>query len=102
MSRKAGPRFPAGARDFSLLYSVQTGSGSQIAPYPMGTGAFSTEVKQADVKLTTHLNLVPRSRMMQLYLHSFTRLDGEVLNKLSTKTILLYFYLYRPHNVGFI
>jgi hypothetical protein len=30
--------FPAGSRDFSLLHSVQTGSGSHPASYPMGTG----------------------------------------------------------------
>jgi hypothetical protein len=31
-------RFPAGARDFSLLYSVQTGHEAHPASYPMGTG----------------------------------------------------------------
>jgi hypothetical protein len=29
--------FPAGARDFSLFYSVQIGSGAHPASYPMGT-----------------------------------------------------------------
>jgi hypothetical protein len=32
-----GVRFPAG-QDFSLLHSVQTGSGAHLAPYPMDTG----------------------------------------------------------------
>jgi hypothetical protein len=32
------------------------------------------------VKLTTHLHLVPRSRMVELYLHSYVRLHGIVLN----------------------
>jgi hypothetical protein len=31
-------------------------------------------------KLTTHLLLVPRSRMVELYLHSLIRLHGIVLN----------------------
>jgi hypothetical protein len=33
-----GDRFPAGERDFSLLHSVQTGSGNHLASYPMGAG----------------------------------------------------------------
>jgi hypothetical protein len=33
----AGVRFLAGARDFSLLHSVQTGSGAHPASCPMGT-----------------------------------------------------------------
>jgi hypothetical protein len=34
-------RFPAGARDFSLLHSMQTGSGVHPASYPVGTeGSF--------------------------------------------------------------
>jgi hypothetical protein len=35
----AGVRFPAGARDISLLHSFQTGSGAHPASYPMGTGS---------------------------------------------------------------
>jgi hypothetical protein len=36
-----GVRFPLGARDFSVLQSVQTGSGLHSASYPMGTeGSF--------------------------------------------------------------
>jgi hypothetical protein len=35
------------------------------------------------VKLTTHLHLSPRSRMVELYLHSLTCLHGAVLNRLS-------------------
>jgi hypothetical protein len=33
----AGFRFPAGARDLSLLHSVNTGPGAHPASYPMGT-----------------------------------------------------------------
>jgi hypothetical protein len=34
----AGVQYPAGARDFSLVHSVETGSGAHPA-YPMGTKA---------------------------------------------------------------
>jgi hypothetical protein len=43
----AGVRFPTWARHFSLLHSVQTGSGAHPASYPMGTGDFSSCVKAA-------------------------------------------------------
>jgi hypothetical protein len=33
-----GVLIPAGARDFSLLHSVQTGSGADPTSYPMSTG----------------------------------------------------------------
>jgi hypothetical protein len=39
-------------------------------------------------KLTTHFHLVPRSRMVELYLHFPTTLHGVVLNRLSSETIL--------------
>jgi hypothetical protein len=39
----AGVRFPRGARNFSLLCSVQTGSGVHPVPYPVGIeGSFPT------------------------------------------------------------
>jgi hypothetical protein len=34
----AGPRFPAGARDFSLFLTIQTDSGTHPAFCPLGTG----------------------------------------------------------------
>jgi hypothetical protein len=34
---RAGVRFPA-VRHFSLLYSVRTGSGANLASYPVGSG----------------------------------------------------------------
>jgi hypothetical protein len=40
------------------------------------------------MKLTAHLYLVPKSRMVELYLHSPLCLHGRVLNKLSTGTTL--------------
>jgi hypothetical protein len=33
-----GLRSPAGAKDFSSIHCVQTGSGGHLAPCPMGTG----------------------------------------------------------------
>jgi hypothetical protein len=38
------------------------------------------------MKLTTHLHLVPRSRMVELYLNSYICLYDIVLNELSTGT----------------
>jgi hypothetical protein len=38
-------KFLAGARDFSLLHSIQTGSGDHPAPYPISTGAPFLELK---------------------------------------------------------
>jgi hypothetical protein len=46
MGWAAGVRFFAGARDFSLLHSVQTGSGVHPASYPNGTVGFSPGVKR--------------------------------------------------------
>lgn len=54
-------QFPAGARHFSPLHSVQTSSGSHPAIYLMGTKDFFSEKKSRQgVKLTTHLYLGPR------------------------------------------
>jgi hypothetical protein len=52
-------RFPAGAGNFSLHRRVQNGFGAHPASYSMGTWGQSGR----GVKLTTHLYLVPRSRM---------------------------------------
>jgi hypothetical protein len=41
-----GVRFLGGARDFSLLHSVQTGSRAHPVSYPVGTGALSSEVNR--------------------------------------------------------
>jgi hypothetical protein len=37
-------------QDFSPLQVVHTGSGAHAAPYPMGTGALSPEVKRPERK----------------------------------------------------
>jgi hypothetical protein len=49
------------------------------------------------IKLTTHIHLVPSFRMIDLYLHSPTRLHGMMLNLLTmgiTLPLCLYEYLY--------
>jgi hypothetical protein len=61
-------RFLSGIR-FSLLRSDQTYSGAQPVSY-RGRG----------VKLTIHLHLEPRLRMVELYLHYPMHLPGVVLN----------------------
>jgi hypothetical protein len=39
-------RFPTGATVFSLLHSIQTGSGAHLDSYKIGTGVFSVMVKR--------------------------------------------------------
>jgi hypothetical protein len=57
---------------------------TQPASYPMGTGGSLPKGKVAGgVKLTTHLHLVPRSRTVELYLHSSMCLHSIVLHQLS-------------------
>jgi hypothetical protein len=61
-------RFPAGAKDFSCSLSVQTSSGAHPASCTMGTGGTFPGLKRdRGVTLTTHPNLVPRSRMSRSY-----------------------------------
>jgi hypothetical protein len=63
-------------RLFFLLHSVQTGSGAYSASYPMGTEGKAV----GRVKLTSHLRLLLKSRMVELYLPSPMRLDDMALN----------------------
>jgi hypothetical protein len=69
--RGIGVRFLSRSRDMSLLHSFQTGSEAYPASYTMGTGDSFPGVKApGGMKLTSHLNLVPRSRTVELCLHS--------------------------------
>jgi hypothetical protein len=61
--------------EFSLHRRIQTGSEAHPASYPWVSGALSL-----DVKLTTHLHLVPRSRMRGLYILSPIRLHDVMLS----------------------
>jgi hypothetical protein len=66
-SRTALVRFPA-EQNFTLLHSVQTGSEAHPASYTMGIrGNFPWGKAAGD---EADLNLVPRSEMVELYLHS--------------------------------
>jgi hypothetical protein len=68
------------------LLSVQTGSEAHPG-YPKGTGGSFPGVKL----LVTHLRLVTRLQILELYLHSPTPLHGVVINWLSTGiTLSLY------------
>jgi hypothetical protein len=61
-------RFPTGTKDLCMLHSIQTGSGvlPSLVSMDKGGGGCSPWGK---VTLTTDIHLVPRSRMMALYLH---------------------------------
>jgi hypothetical protein len=58
----------------------------QSAPHPTQPptvwipGAVSSEVKQPGPKASAYLHLLPRSRMLELELHSPIRLHGVQLN----------------------
>jgi hypothetical protein len=70
-----------GRGDFLLFHSVQTGSGAHPASYSMGNrGSFLGDKAAVGMKLTTHLHLVVRLRMTEIYLHSPLRFHGVVLN----------------------
>jgi hypothetical protein len=63
-SRWSEVRVPAGDGNFSPYHHVQTGSGAHKASYPVCTrGSFPAGKAVGFVKLTTHLHLVPRSRI---------------------------------------
>jgi hypothetical protein len=61
-NRAIGVRYPAGAKDFSSILCVQTGSGADPASCTMGTGGpFLGAKRGRGVTLTTHPHPVPRS-----------------------------------------
>jgi hypothetical protein len=66
-----GVRSPAGAKDFSSILCVQTGSEAHPASCTVGTGVFFPGLKRGrGIKLTIHPHLVPRSRMCMSYISS--------------------------------
>jgi hypothetical protein len=71
--------FPLGERDFSVLHSVQTGSGT----YLMGTGGCFLGVKQPGSEADRSLHLVPRTRRVELYFRFPVRLQDIPLHSLS-------------------
>jgi hypothetical protein len=69
--RAIGVRSLAGAKDFSSILCVQTGSGAHPASCTMGIGGPSPGVKRGrGVTLTTHPHLVPISWMSRSYTSS--------------------------------
>jgi hypothetical protein len=70
-NRAMGVRSPAGAKDFSSILCVQTGSGAHPASCPMGTWVLSPGLKRGrGVTLTTPPHLVPRSGMSRSHTSS--------------------------------
>jgi hypothetical protein len=66
---------------FSFLYRVKTGSEAHPGDYPLGAeGSFPEGKSAKGVKLTTRHHLVPRLRVVELYIHSPILLHGLVLN----------------------
>ena len=53
----------SGAKNFSLLQILQTGSGALSAPYSVGTGDLSRGVKRPGCEITSNLHLVTILRM---------------------------------------
>jgi hypothetical protein len=61
---------PGWSKRYFLLHSAHTGSGAHPDFYPMGTGGSSPRGQSGlGIKLITQIHLVPRSRMVELYLH---------------------------------
>jgi hypothetical protein len=74
-------------QEFSLLHVIQTGFGVHLTSYPMGSRcSFPGGKSGRGMKLTTHFHPLPRSRKVDLYIHSPICLHGVVLNLLSTGT----------------
>jgi hypothetical protein len=71
---------PGSGKKF-VLHSIQTGYGARLASCLKGyRELFPRRYSGRVVQLTTHLYLVPMSRMVELYLHSPACLHGVVLN----------------------
>jgi hypothetical protein len=68
---KAGVCFPVEARDVFYFTDSRPPLGPTQPPIHWMPSAIFSGVKQ-----TTHLHLVPRPRMLELYLHSPTGLHG--------------------------
>ena len=74
---------PVGARYFSLLQNLRTGSGAHLTSYSVGTEVLSRGYWGWGVVWTTHFHLVPRLRMsgaiLLLLLCAFMAWTGAVL-----------------------
>jgi hypothetical protein len=91
---------PGRARDCSLLHSLGTASRAHPAFYTRYNGQwvlFSRGQSGMDMKLTTHLHLVPTLRTVELYLHSPIHLHGMKLYFLTTGKTLPFVIFYRQY-----
>jgi hypothetical protein len=61
---------PGRGKVFLFSTAFRPALGPTNPPIPRIPAAISPGVKRPGMKLTTHLHLVPRSRMVDLYLHS--------------------------------
>jgi hypothetical protein len=77
---RSGFNFEKGARDFSLLQIVHTGSGDHWTSYQMGTEVFPRVGRVPGVKLTTHFHLVTSARIVEPYLLFLVSFRGVELN----------------------
>jgi hypothetical protein len=80
MAEELGFDSQQGQEIFPFSTVSKISSWAHPASYTMGSSQ--------GVKVTTHFHLVPRSKMVELYLHSPIHLHGVVLNQLSTGTTL--------------
>jgi hypothetical protein len=82
----AGVRFPASSRILPTPQHTDRFWGSPSLLYNGYRELFPQLKSGRSVKLTTHLHVESRGRMVELHLHCTTRLHGVVLNWLSTGT----------------
>jgi hypothetical protein len=78
--RGVGVRVPVGSTNFHFSMSFRPAMGSTQTPIQWVPGALTPDKSDRGVKLTTHLQLVPKSRKRgSIYIHSLIRLHGAVL-----------------------
>jgi hypothetical protein len=73
-------RFPAGARDLSVLHRMQTDSRDPPASLQLVMGVISPEVRRPQREANSTPQPLPRLNMVPLYFHSVMRHRGVVFN----------------------
>jgi hypothetical protein len=72
---------PVDGKRIFLLHASQRGSWAHPFPIQWVPGVLSQVSSGRRVKLITHILIVPRPMMVELYLHSPIRLHGVFLNQ---------------------